>query len=218
MFDLALLVQGLPLLLAGLWNTVWLSACGLALGFLIGIGVCSLKLSERGALRRLGGAYISVFRGIPLLIQLLFIYYLLPRLGLDVPAWVAAIAGLALCSGAYLAEILRGGLLTLPAGQVEAARLLGLSGRTTLTRIKLPQALRATLPALLNEVILLIKASSLISAVGLAELTRTAQNLAASSFLQLQFYLAAAALYCVVNISLALLAGRLERRFAKGRA
>jgi polar amino acid transport system permease protein len=106
----------------------------------------------------------------------------------------------------------------LPAGQVEAARLLGLSGRTILTRIKLPQALRATLPALLNEVILLIKASSLISAVGLAELTRTAQNLAASSFLQLQFYLAAAILYCVVNISLALLAGRLERRFEKGRA
>lgn len=218
MFDSVVLLQGLPLLLEGLWNTVWLSGLGLAFGFVIGIIVCGLKLSPRRTLRAVGDAYISIFRGIPLLIQLLFIYYTLPGIGLDVPAWVAAVLGLALCSGAYLAEILRGGLSTLPAGQRESARMLGLSEWYILRDITLPQAIRATLPALLNEIILLIKASSLISVVGLTELTRTAQNLAASTFMQMQFYLAAAALYCLVNITLAILAGRLERRFEGGRA
>ncbi|MFC0266878.1 amino acid ABC transporter permease [Kushneria aurantia] len=218
MFDLAILQQGLPLLIAGLWNTVWLSALGLILGFMLGVIVCSLRLSGRLALRRLGGAYVSIFRGIPLLIQLLFIYYLLPRIGIEAPAWVAATAGLALCCGAYFAEILRGGFITLPEGQIEASRLLGLNEWQILVRIRMPQALRSTLPALLNEVILLIKASSLISVVGIAELTRSAQNLAASTFMQLQFYMAAAALYCVVNMTLAVLAGRMEKRFEEARA
>jgi len=212
MFDWPLLFQNLPLMVAGLWATIKMSAAGLAIGFVIAVGVCVLRLSPSAALRRLGGAYITVFRGVPLLIQLLFIYNVLPRMGLGISPVVAAISGLAVCCGAYIAEILRGGFLTIPQGQVESAQMLGLSAWSVLIRVQVPQALRLTAPALLNEVILLIKASSLISVVGIAELTRTSQNLAASSYLYLQFYLAAAALYCVLNVSLALLAGWLERR------
>jgi len=213
MFDWPLLIQNLPLMLDALWVTLQVTIAALAIGFVIGVMVGSLRLSPVPLLRRLGGGYIFVFRGIPLLVQLLFIYYFLPRIGLpNVSPTVAAIIGLSLAAGAYIAEIMRGGFLAIPAGQLEAAGLLGLSNTQMLVRIRVPQAVRLTLPALVNEMILLIKASSLVSVVGLADLTRTAQNMAASDYLFVQDYLMLAAFYCLINIPLAFCGGLLERR------
>jgi polar amino acid transport system permease protein len=176
-------------------------------------------MSPTPLLRKLGGAYIFVFRGIPLLVQLLFIYYFLPHLGLpNISPMAAAIIGLSLAAGAYTAEILRGGFLAIPGGQLEAADLLGLSPMQMLLRIEVPQAVRLTLPALINEMILLIKASSLISVVGIADLTRTAQNLAASDYLFLQNYLLLAGFYCLINIPLAFIGNRLEHRMGRSLA
>ena len=213
MFDWPLLQQNAPLLLGALWVTLQVSVAALAFGFVIGIVVGSLRLSPIPLLRRLGGAYIFVFRGIPLLVQLLFIYYFLPRVGLpNVSPTVAAIIGLSLAAGAYIAEIMRGGFLAIPGGQLEAAGLLGMSNTQMLMRIRVPQAVRLTLPALVNEMILLIKASSLVSVVGLADLTRTAQNLAASDYMFVQDYLMLAGFYCLINVPLAYAASLLERR------
>lgn len=160
-----------------------------------------------------------MFRGIPLLVQLLFVYYFLPRVGLpNVSPLTAAIISLSLCAGAYIAEILRGGFLAIPGGQLEAAGLLGMSTGQMLIRIRVPQAVRLTLPALVNEMILLIKASSLVSVVGLADLTRTAQNLAASDYLFVQNYLMLAGFYCLINIPLAFCGGLLERRMKEQRS
>jgi polar amino acid transport system permease protein len=213
MFDWPLLQQNAPLLLDALWVTLGVSIAALAIGFVIGIVVGALRLSPVPLLRRLGGAYIFVFRGIPLLVQLLFIYYFLPRIGLpNVSPTVAAIIGLSLAAGAYTAEIMRGGFLAIPGGQLEAAGLLGMSAGQMLMRIRVPQAVRLTLPALVNEMILLIKASSLVSVVGLADLTRTAQNLAASDYMFVQDYLMLAGFYCLINIPLAIFGGVLERR------
>jgi polar amino acid transport system permease protein len=213
MFDWPLLQQNFPLLLSALLTTVEVSAAALFIGFFIGIGIAAMRLSPVPVLRRLGGAYIFVFRGIPLLVQLLFIYYFLPRAGLpNMSPMAAAIISLALCCAAYIAEILRGGLLAIPGGQLEAAGLLGLNGRQMLIRIRVPQAVRLTLPGLINEMILLIKASSLVSVVGLADLTRTAQNLAASDYMFVQDYLMLAGFYCLINIPLAYAGGRLEKR------
>lgn len=213
MFDWPLLIQNLPLMLDALWVTLQVTIAALAIGFVIGVMVGSLRLSPIPLLRRLGGGYIFVFRGIPLLVQLLFIYYFLPRIGLpNVSPTVAAIIGLSLAAGAYIAEIMRGGFLAIPPGQLEAAGLLGLSNTQMLVRIRVPQAVRLTLPALVNEMILLIKASSLVSVVGLADLTRTAQNMAASDYLFVQDYLMLAAFYCLINIPLAFCGGLLERR------
>lgn len=190
MFDWPLFQQNFPLLLGALLTTVQVSAAALFIGFFIGVGVGAMRLSPNATLRRLGGAYIFVFRGIPLLVQLLFIYYFLPRAGLpNMSPMAAAIISLALCCAAYIAEILRGGFLAIPGGQLEAAGLLGLNSRQMLIRIRVPQAVRLTLPGLINEMILLIKASSLVSVVGLADLTRTAQNLAASDYMFVQDYL-----------------------------
>ncbi len=213
MFDWPLLQQNAPLLLGALWVTLQVSMVALVFGFVIGIVVGSLRLSPIPLLRRLGGAYIFVFRGIPLLVQLLFIYYFLPRVGLpNVSPTVAAIIGLSLAAGAYIAEIMRGGFLAIPGGQLEAAGLLGMSDAQMLMRIRVPQAVRLTLPALVNEMILLIKASSLVSVVGLADLTRTAQNLAASDYMFVQDYLMLAGFYCLINVPLAYAASLLERR------
>jgi len=219
MFDWPLFLQNLPLLLTSLLVTLEVSGAALVIGFFIGILVASLRLSPVPLFQRLGGGYIFVFRGIPLLLQLLFVYYFLPRVGLpNVSPLTAAIISLSLCAGAYIAEILRGGFLAIPGGQLEAAGLLGMSTGQMLIRIRVPQAVRLTLPALVNEMILLIKASSLVSVVGLADLTRTAQNLAASDYLFVQNYLMLAGFYCLINIPLAFCGGLLERRMKEQRS
>ena len=196
--------------------TLALSLAGIALGFVIGILVCVARLSGRPWLERLGAAYVSVFRGVPLLVLLLFIYYFLATVGLDVPALVAAIGGLSLSSGAYQAEILRGAMNAVPRGQSEAAIALGYTAFDRWRRILLPQAVRISIPPLINEFILLIKASSLVSVVGIAELTRVSMNIASMTYRPLEAYLAGGAFYLAINLALSGAGSLAERRFGKG--
>ncbi|RBP18392.1 amino acid ABC transporter membrane protein 1 (PAAT family) [Roseiarcus fermentans] len=196
--------------------TLALSLAGIALGFVIGMAVCVARLSGKPWPERLGAAYVSVFRGVPLLVLLLFIYYFLATVGLDVPALVAAIGGLSLSSGAYQAEILRGALNAVPRGQGEAAVALGYGAVDRWRRILLPQAVRISVPPLINEFILLIKASSLVSVVGIAELTRVSMNIASMTYRPLEAYLAGGFFYLVINLTLAGLGSLAERRLARG--
>ena len=157
---------------------------------------------------------MSVFRGVPLLVQLLFIYYFLAEYGLDVPAIVAAVGALALSSAAYQAEILRGALNAVPRGQGEAATALGFSGLDIWRRVLLPQALRISTPPLINEFILLIKASSLVSVVGIAELTRVSMNIASETYRPLEAYVGGGLFYLAINLCLAGAGALVERRLA----
>jgi polar amino acid transport system permease protein len=175
-------------------------------------------VSRRPWLRRLGGAYVSVFRGVPLLVQLLFIYYFLAEFGLDVPAIVAAVGGLALSSAAYQAEILRGALNAVPRGQTEAAVALGFAGSEIWRRVLLPQALRISIPPLINEFILLLKASSLVSVVGIAELTRVSMNIASMTYRPLEAYVGGGLFYLAINLTLAGFGALMERRLNAGGA
>src|SRR5258708_8336936 len=134
-------------------TTVAVSFAGIVFGFIMGALVCVARVSPRPWLRRLGGAYVSVFRGVPLLVQLLFVYYFLAEYGLDVPAIVAAIGALALSSAAYQAEILRGALNAVPGGQGGAATPLGFSGLDICPRVLLPQALKSSSPPLIHAFI-----------------------------------------------------------------
>ncbi|QJQ93865.1 MULTISPECIES: amino acid ABC transporter permease [Halomonadaceae] len=219
MFDWPTFVFSLPLLAQALLITLQTSLLGNVIGFAIAVGIASMQLAGRPLLRRLGGSYIFVFRGVPLLVQLLVIYYLAPMLGApNLSPMVAAIMALSLCSGAYIAEILRGGLMAIPPGQREAAHLLGMSRAAILLRIELPQAVQSTLPSLVNELVLLIKASALVSVVGLADLTRVAQNLAASDYLFFQHYLVLAGIYCLINIPLTMFGRGLERHLQRSLA
>ncbi|PTB18950.1 amino acid ABC transporter [Trinickia symbiotica] len=212
MFSLSVFVQGMPLLLHAALATVGISLAGLLIGFFVAVAVCSARLSSSKTWQMAGGAYVFFFRGVPMLVQLLLVYYLLPFVGINVPPLVAAISTVALCSASYVAEILRGGFLSIPPGQLEAAQMLGLSPFDMLRRIQVPQAFRLTLPSLVNEMVLLIKASSLISVVGVAEITRTAQNIAASSYRPLEAYAAAGLIYFVICGALSFAAHAAELR------
>ncbi len=194
--------------------TLLISGLGIGLGLVIGALICAAALSRTSWLRRFAAVWVSFLRGVPLLVQLLLCYYLLPVIGINVPALVAAVLTVGICSSAYVSEIWRGAIIALPQGQAEAARAIGMGPRDIWTRIILPQAVRISLPALINEMILLVKASSLVSVVGILEVTRASQAQAAMTFRPLEVYLAAACIYLVINLCLAALGRYLEHRMA----
>ncbi|QND45526.1 amino acid ABC transporter permease (plasmid) [Rhizobium lusitanum] len=200
------------LLLQASIYTVTISVVSILIGFAIAILLSGMLLSQRSHLMLPARIFISFFRGVPLLVQLLLIYNLLPVIGINVPSIVAAIIGLSLCTAAYQAENLRGGFASVPTGLVESAEMVGLSPSQIFRRIKVPIALRLTFPALVNEAILILKASSLVSVVGIVELTRMAQDLAGSTFLPLQLFASAGLIYLVINWIVALAGGLIERR------
>ncbi|ABC22097.1 amino acid ABC transporter permease [Rhodospirillum rubrum] len=205
------ILANLPFLLKGAGSTIAISLVGILLGQVIGALVCVGRLSGNRLIDAIGALYVSFFRGVPLLIQLLLIYYMLPLIGIDVPALMAAIGALGLASGAYVSEIYRGSLNAIPRGQGEAALALGFSGGSIWRRILLPQAFRLSVPALVNELILLLKASSLISVIGVAELTRVSQTVSASTYRALEIYMAAGVIYFLINGCLAILGALVER-------
>lgn len=198
-------------------HTVVISIVSIVIGLILAILISACLLSGKRWLVKLARIYVSFFRGVPLLVQLLLIYNLLPVIGINVPSVVAAIAGLALCTSAYQAENLRGGFESVPIGLIESADMAGLSPRQTFRRIRVPLAIRMTLPALINEAILILKSSSLISVVGVVELTRMAQDLSASTFQPLPIFAAAGFLYLIINWVVALL-GRVVERTLPGQA
>ena len=207
---------GLLVEAAGL--TVAISAVSIAMGLAIGLVVSAASISRRRALAVPARVFVSFFRGVPLLVQLLLIYNLLPSVGLDVPGLVAAVIGLTLCTAAYQAENLRGGFLSVPRGLVEAAEVAGLSPARQFWRIRVPIAFRLTLPSLVSEAIMILKSSSLVSLVGVIELTRMAQDIASSNYQPLPVYAAAGAIYIAINWTLAGAGFLLERRSRWGRA
>lgn len=204
------------ILLIGAVTTLAVSIIGNALGLIIAIAICVMRLSLNRVMRFFSAAYVSFFRGVPLLVQLLIVYYFLPMVGLDLPPFFAAVIGLGLCTAAYQAENLRGGFLIIPRGHAEAARAFGYTRGQTLQRILIPQALRAAAPALINEMILILKASSLVSVVGVADLTRETQNIVARDLQPIKWYLIAALIYLVINLVLARLGISVEKRLNVG--
>jgi len=211
-------IVNLRVLLIGAGITVAVSLAAIALGFAIAAPVCAARLSRHRALRGAGALYVSIFRGVPLLVQLLVVYYALPFVGLELPSFVAAAIALGICTAAYQAENLRGGFLIIPPGHHTAAHAFGYGPVQTWRYILLPQALRAAAPALVNEMIGILKASSLVSVVGVADLTRVSQNIVARNMQPILWYSMAAALYLAINLALAATAGTAERRLGRGMA
>ena len=208
----------LALLIRAAGLTVAISAVSIALGLALGFAVSAAALSRRRALSVPARVYVSFFRGVPLLVQLLLIYNLLPAVGLDVPGVVAAVVGLTLCTSAYQAENLRGGFLSVPRGLLDAADMAGLDPFQQFRRIRAPIAFTLTLPTLVSEAIMILKASSLVSVVGVVELTRMAQDLASSTYRPLPMFATAGALYLAIDWTVAGLGHALEGRSRWGRA
>ncbi|APX23001.1 MAG: amino acid ABC transporter permease [Rhodobacteraceae bacterium] len=198
------------LLLEASLMTIFVSALSILLGLAFAIVLSGMRMSGNRALFRGAGLFISFFRGVPLLVQLLLIYNFLPAVGITLPSLATAIIGLSLCTAAYQAENLRGGFEGVPPGLVESAEMAGFSRLQTFVHIRTPIALRMTFPALVNEAILILKASSLVSVVGLIELTKMAQNLAASTYMPLPIFASAGLIYLVINLVVAFVGNRAE--------
>lgn len=201
-----------PMVLAGLRGTIPLSLASFAIGLVIALGMALLRLSRRAVLRGIARFYISVIRGTPLLVQLFVIFYGLPAVGLVIDPFPAAVIAFSLNVGGYAAEVIRAAILSVPRGQWEAAHVVGLSPRKTLTRIILPQAARVSVPPLSNTFISLVKDSSLASLILVTELFRQAQNIAAFSYEFMAIYLEAALIYWLFCLVLSAGQGVIERR------
>jgi len=211
-FDWQAAINSIPHLLKGIPYTLLISFGGLAIGFVIGLVFGLLSINRLRGLRWPATAYIEIFRGTPVLVQVLFIFYGLPQLlGGPIDALTAGIAAIALNSGAYISEIVRGGVQSIDRGQTEAGLSVGLSRSQTFWYIVWPQAFRRMIPALGNQGIVSIKDTSLFSVIGVGELVRQGQIYIATTFTAMEVYLMVALLYLAITLSLSALLRWLER-------
>jgi polar amino acid transport system permease protein len=212
--DLPFVVEKLPYLLtAGLGMTVFVSLVSIAFAFVLALATAVAKLSGNGIAEGIGGFYTSFFRGVPLLMLLFLVYVGLPQIGYVVDSLPAGILALALCYGAYMAEIFRAGITSIPIGQWEASDALGLSRRITFLRVILPQSMRLIIPPTGNQFISMLKDSSLVSTVGVWDLMYVARAQGRSEFKVLEMLIAASLIYWVMSIILEIAQARLERHF-----
>ncbi len=202
----------LPTLLKGALVTIGISILSMMLAVSLGLFLAITRLYGNKLLQKISTAYIEIYRGTPLLIQLYILYYGLPNIGITLSAFAAAILGLGMNYAAYEAEIYRAGIEAIPKGQTEAAQSLGMSKRLTLKLIILPQALRVAIPPMTNDFIALFKDSSLVSVIAMVELTKSYSMLAAASMNYFQLGIITALLYFGMSYPLSLYARRLEKK------
>ena len=207
-----------PLLTKGLWITVEVTVLSLLLALVIGLISCFLALSKRAPLRWISKVYVGLIRGTPLLVQVFYIYFAIPQLlqlmGFDVrfTPFIAGLITLTLNAGAYLSEIFRGAINAVNPGQMEAARSLGLSHAQAMKKVVLPQAFRICLPSLVNQFIITLKDSSLISVIGLADIMYQAKIYVGRSVEALATYTWVALYYFVIISILTQVAKYVERK------
>lgn len=205
-----------PLLLSGLWATIRICFLATLLALPLGLGVTLLLRRPGRALPALARLYVEVMRGTPILVVLFLLYYGGPSVSLVLEAEPVGILGLGLYGAGYFAEIFRAGLQSIPQGQREAARMLGIPSWRILLRIELPQMLRLVTPPVINQIIVLIKESAALSIITVAELTKIGAQIANETFAVIEPYLAVALLYWLLIELIALAGHWLERKAKHG--
>lgn len=204
----------LPILLKGSVMTVELTVITIILGSILGIVLALLRLSHNPVLKYISSFYTWIFRGTPLLLQLFFFYYGLPFIGIELSPFTAAVIGLALNCGAYMSEIIRGGIQSIDVGQFEAAKALGFGYTQTMRKIILPQTFKVIIPPVGNEFISILKDTSLVSTIAMVELMRSAQQIYASSFDPISVFLTAAVFYLIMTTVFTTAFGIIEKRLS----
>jgi len=197
--DINILREVFPVLLKGSLMTLELTVISVVLGSLLGMGTALLKLSKNKLIATVAGFYTWLFRGTPMLLQLFVFYYGLPFVGIKFTPFQAALIGLSLNSGAYMAEIIRGGILSVDKGQFEACKSLGFTYFDTMKRVVLPQTFKIIIPSVGNEFITMLKDTSLVSAIAMEEVMRSAQLLYASTFKPMEVFFITACLYLLMT-------------------
>jgi polar amino acid transport system permease protein len=205
-----------PKFLAAAWTTIWVAVVGQSIGTLVGFVAALGLLRGRGAAHAAARIYITIWRGTPLLAQLLLLYFGLPQLGLRLSVYEAGLIGLSLYSGAYMTEITRAAILSIDSGQSEASRSLGMSGWQAMRFVVLPQAVRVILPPLGNEFNSMLRTTSLLSVISLEELLRVTIIAISDTFRSVELYAVAAVYYLAMTTVWTIIQMRLERRHAAG--
>ena len=207
----------LPILLQGVWLTIVVTAGSLVLSTLLGMVWALMRVSRLRVLQRLSAGIVNTIRGIPILVQLFYIYFVMPQLGVTLTALQAAIIGLGIAYSAYQAENFRAGIEAIDKGQVEASESLGMGWALMMRRVVLPQAVKIILPPYGNTMIMMLKDSSQASTITVAELTMEGQLIASSTFKYTSILSMVAVLYLVMSVPLILFVGWLERRMQRAR-
>jgi polar amino acid transport system permease protein len=211
-FNFRVIWANMPMFIQGLGATVWISLAALLGAMLVGILACVLRLSGRRLISIPAVTFIEVVRSTPLLAQLYFFYFGLPALGMRLSETQTGIMALSLNSGAYVAEIIRAGVMSIPRGQTEAAAASGLNLYQRLRYIILPQAIGVTIPALLGQMIVLVKDSALLALISVFELTRAGQLMASERFMPAEGFFTTAAFYLLIYFVLKYASGQWQKR------
>jgi polar amino acid transport system permease protein len=217
MFSLSDMITFLPPLLAGAWLTIVVSVVAFLLAMVVGLGFAVARMSRFMPLRAVAAVYIQFIRGTPLLLQLFFIYYVLPYGGIVLTPFVSAVIGLTANYAAYMAEVFRAGIQAIAKGQWEAGAAVGMSRRLLMRRIILPQAMRIIIPSLGNFFVSIFKDSALVSVITMRDLMFSAQLLASATFKHFEIYAMVAAIYFLISYPAAMLVEWIERMMQIGR-
>jgi polar amino acid transport system permease protein len=212
-FRPSVVIDNAGLLLQGIWLTIALSLSSIAIGLILGAAGAALRRSRIRVIRLLVAGYVEIFRSTPSLVQLYFFFFGLPSLGLRLNPLPASLLSLGLYTGAYCTEIIRAGIESVPRGQLMASRSLGLTDWQTFRYVVAPQAVRAVMPPLANQVIDTTLTSSLASLVGLYEVTQQAVILVSKTFRPFEIYLTLGAIYLGITIVLVVVFAMIERYF-----
>lgn len=218
-----------PVIIAGIWNTLLMTACAMSLGIALGVIIAVMRISGNPVMEKVALGYVWIFRGAPALVQLLLWYNLalvFPTIGIPglfqintvdvMTPFVAALLGLGIQQGAYTSEVVRSGFLSVDSGQYEAAQTIGMTRMQTLRRIVLPQAMRVMVPPVGNEVISMVKLTSLASVIQFTEILYNAQIIYYANARVLELLLVASFWYLVIVTILSMIQSRIERHYARG--
>lgn len=213
-FDAQFLTKAVPFIIGGAGITILVSFLSISLAIILAALGALGRLSKNPVANGIASFYVSLVRGTPLLLQILFIYLALPQAGLVLPELACGVIALGFNYGAYMTEIFRAGIQAVPGGQTEAAESLGMTGRTTFIRIIAPQAFRIVIPAIGNDFIAMLKDSSLVSVISVHEILYNAQVVGRPTFQSMQTLIIAALVYWAMTIVFSYFQGRLERRMS----
>lgn len=210
--DFDLILSSLPNLLHGAMLSVLIALFAAIIGIVLGTILAFAESSQRRVLRYFVVSYVTLLRGTPMLIQILFVFYVLPQFGLTIDSFWAASIAIGMNSSAYISQTVRAGVNAVPYGQIEAAYALGFSRLETMRYIVFPQAFRFSLPSLCNELITLVKDSSLASIIGVMELTKEASIIRSRTYDAFSILLVVALIYLIITATLSFCARKIEKK------
>lgn len=213
-----LLIETFPRLMQGLGQTLEMTLISLVITAVLGLLFGLMTVSKQIVIRGIARVYISIIRGTPIIVQAFFIYFgIASALGITMQPMTAGIITLSLNAGAYTAEIVRAGIQSVPKGQMEAARSLGLPYTMAMRKVILPQAIRTMVPTIVNQCIITLKDSSILSVIGVVELTQTGKLIIASNFESFNMWLIVAIIYFIIIWVLTKVSNILEKRLSYGK-